>query len=211
MLRVPSLEQLEKIQLACDNVIRPALTLRLGAGGLRVPVIVAQFGILFPRVCPPTWGKSMSSNVVQLPTGPHWRVLIAHQRSVVRHALRTMIESEDTAVVEVPDGEAALAELAFARFDLLILELDLPEQDGVTVMQMHRVLLAHQRNRTEPPAIIFALAPEVRRNDTLAEYLNRLGVAAIIDDDPRSEVAQLVDTTLQSHTERFLTRKPAMA
>ena len=86
----------------------------------------------------------MPSNVVPFPTGPRWRVLIAHQLGTIRHMLRTLIETQHIVVVEVADGEAALAALACERFDLLILELDLPQRDGVVVMQMHRVMLAHQ-------------------------------------------------------------------
>ena len=46
---------------------------------------------------------------------------------MVRHALRTLIEADDINVVEVADGEAALTELERDRFDLLVLQLDLPE------------------------------------------------------------------------------------
>jgi hypothetical protein len=41
----------------------------------------------------------MIANVIRLPAGPHWRVLIAHQRSEVRHVLRTLIESENVAII----------------------------------------------------------------------------------------------------------------
>lgn len=153
----------------------------------------------------------MTSNVVQLPTGPRWRVLIAHQRSMVRHALRTVIEAEDVAVVEVADGESALSELALARFDLLVLELDLPERDGTTVMLMHRIMLAHQQSRIEPPSIILTLAPEVRGNSALTDHLRTLGVAGLIDDAPRSEVASLVEATLQARAAQLATGKPAAA
>lgn len=138
-------------------------------------------------------------------------MLIVHQRSAVRHALRTLIETEDVAVVEAGDGEVALAVLASTRFDLLVLELDLPMQDGVTVMQMHRVLLAHERFRVEPPAVIFTLAPEVRGNVTLIDHLRTFGVAGFIDDAPRGEVASLVATTLQMRTAQLVAERPAAA
>ena len=89
--------------------------------------------------------------------------------------------------MEVSDGEAALAELAYARFDPRILELDLPERDGVSVVLMHRVLLAYQQSRSEPPAIIFTLTSEVRGNATLIEHLRStfgITVAGFIDDAP---------------------------
>jgi CheY-like chemotaxis protein len=153
----------------------------------------------------------MPANVVELPAGPRWRVLIAHQRSDVRHALRTLIEAENVAIAEAADGEAALAELERARFDLLVLELDLPVKDGVAVMQMHRVLLAHERIRVEPPEVIFTLAPEVRGNAALTDHLLTLGVAGFADDEPRREVASLVEATLRARAAQRLASKPAAA
>lgn len=140
-------------------------------------------------------------------------MLIAHQRGLVRHTLRTLIEAEDVAVVEVDDGEAALAELAFVPFDLLILELDLPEQDGVSVVLLHRLLLMHQHTRSEPPDIILTLAKEVRRNAAVIERLrSQLGTAEFIDDDPHSEVVGLVEMILRARMERQQeSGKPAVA
>ncbi len=138
-------------------------------------------------------------------------MLIAHRRGDVRHVLRTMIETESVAVVEVADGEAALVELEYTRFDLLVLELDLPAKDGVTVMQLHRVLLAHETIRVDPPAVIVTLAPEVRSNATLIDHLRSLGVAGFIDDAPRRETAKLVEEILQVRTAQAATGKPAAA
>ena len=152
----------------------------------------------------------MTTNVVQLPTGRRWRVLIAHQRGEVRHALRTLIEAENVAIVEVGDGDAAFAQLEYLPFDLLVLELDLPLKDGVTVMQLHRVLLAHEHAHVTPPAIVFTLAPEVRRNAALTDHLQTLGVAGFIDDSPRGEVAGLVEAILQARAAQ-LAGKPAAA
>ena len=153
----------------------------------------------------------MTGNVIQLPAGPHWRVLIAHQRSDVRHVLRTLIEAENIAIVEAADGDEALARLESTSFDLLVLELDLPRKDGVMLMQLHRVLLAHERLRAEPPAVIFTLAPEVRNNATLTDHLQTLGVAGFIDDAPRPDAASLIEATLQARTVRLAAGKPAAA
>jgi CheY-like chemotaxis protein len=153
----------------------------------------------------------MTSNVVQLRAGPRWRVLVAHQRSEVRHVLRTLIEAESVAVVDAGDGDAAFAELESRSFDLLVLELDLPLRDGLSLMQLHRVLLAHERNPVEPPAVIFMLAAEVRRNAALTDHLRSLGVAGFIDDTPRADVAPLVEAILAARAERLATGKPAAA
>ena len=153
----------------------------------------------------------MAYNVLQLPAGPRWRVLIAHRRSDVRHVLRTLIEADGIAIVEVADGDTAFEELEHARYDLLVLELDLPAKDGVTLMQLHRVLLMHERIRVEPPAIIFTLAPEVRGNATLTDHLRTLGADGFIDDAPRSDAASLVETLLQARAATFAMSKPSAA
>jgi len=153
----------------------------------------------------------MPSNVVPFPAGPRWRVLIAHQRSDVRHTLRTLVEAENIGILEVADGEAALAALECARFDLLLLELDLPLKDGVTVVQLHRLLLAHERYPGLAPDVIFTLAREVRGNAMLTDHLRTLDVAGFIDDEPRPDVASLVEAVLQSRAARHAASKPAVA
>ena len=105
----------------------------------------------------------MPSNVLQFPTRPRWGVLVVHQPGTVRHMLRTLIETEHIAVVAVADGEAALAALACERFDLLILELDLPQRApslSGEYWSRHAnasrdSLLAHQEIRGAPPASFF--------------------------------------------------------
>jgi CheY-like chemotaxis protein len=151
------------------------------------------------------------SNVIPLPAGPHSRVLIAHRRHDVRNVLRTLIEGESVAVVDVSDAEAALAELERARFDLLVLELDLPLKDGVSVMQIHRMLLAHERIPVEAPAVILTLAPEVRGVMTLTDHLRSLGVAGFIDDAPRADAAALVEEILRARVAERVSGKPAAA
>jgi CheY-like chemotaxis protein len=153
----------------------------------------------------------MPSNVIELRKGSRRRVLIAHQRDNVRRALRTLIEHEHTAVVEAADGEAALAELELARFDLLVLELDLPLKDGIAVMQLHRMLLAHEHLCIEPPPVILTLPPEVRGNATLTDHLRTLGVAAFIDDSPQPGVAALIDGIVRAHVAHRDAVKPAVA
>jgi CheY-like chemotaxis protein len=153
----------------------------------------------------------MPSNVIPLPTGPRWRVLIAHRLSAVRHVLRTLVEAENIAVVEAADGDEALAALENKRFDLLVLELDLPIKDGLTVMQLHRVLLAHEHIRLDPPDVVFTLSPEVRSNATLTDHLRTLGAAGFIDDAPRPEAASLIEGILSARAAELAPSKPAAA
>ena len=138
-------------------------------------------------------------------------MLVAHQRADVRHVLRTLIEQEGVAVCEAADGERALAEVEFGHFDLLVLQLDLPLKDGVAVMQLHRMLLAHDPLRAPPPPVVVTLPPEVRGNAALTDHLRSLGVADFIDDEPRPDVATLVDDLLRARAMALDASKPAVA
>lgn len=153
----------------------------------------------------------MSPKVVELRKGSRQRVLVAHQRADIRHALRTLIEQEGVAVCEAADGERALAELEFGRFDLLVLQLDLPLKDGVAVMQLHRMLLAHDPLRAPPPPVVVTLPPEVRGNAALTDHLRTLGVGDFIDDEPRPEVAALIEDLLRARAMALDASKPAVA
>lgn len=154
---------------------------------------------------------SMASNVIPLGVSRRSRVLIAHQRASVRHVLRTLTEADNVIVAEAADGEEALAQLECARFDLLVLELDLPLKDGVAVMQAHRVLLAYERSPARPPSVLFTLPPEVRGNLTLTDHLRTLGAVGFIDDSPRPEDACLIEATLRARAAEGDVGKPAVA
>jgi CheY-like chemotaxis protein len=157
----------------------------------------------------------MSPKVIEFRHVARQRVLVAHRRGEVRHALRTLIETADIAVVEAADGDAALAELERGRFDLLVLELDLPMRDGVALMQLHRMLLAHEHaradSRSDAPAVVLTLAREVAGNATLTDHLRTLGVAGFIDDEPKPEAARIIEEILRSRAMRIDAGKPAVA
>lgn len=78
-------------------------------------------------------------------------------------------------------------------------------------MQMHLVMLACEPIRVEPPAVIFTMPPEVREQTALLDHLSSVGVAGVIDDEPRKEVAILVTATLQARAERLASGKSEAA
>jgi len=139
--------------------------------------------------------EAVLSNITRLLPDTRRRVLVGHRQPKVRHTLRTMLEAHHCAIVEAADGEEALAELARRRFDLAILELDLPKYDAVTLVQMHRVLLINQQSRIDPPAIVLLLTAEGRANATLVDQLFSFGVT-VIDSDSGSVTERLLEAVL---------------
>ena len=65
-------------------------------------------------------------------------ILIVDDDEVMRMLLRQFLEGEGYAVTEAEDGQAALERLAERSYDLVILDVNLPEIDGWTVLQRLR-------------------------------------------------------------------------
>jgi two-component system KDP operon response regulator KdpE len=71
-------------------------------------------------------------------TVSHPRVLVVDDEPQIRRALRLVLRANGYDVVEVGTGEAALDSLTVQPFDLMILDLMLPDVDGVEVCRRLR-------------------------------------------------------------------------
>lgn len=69
-------------------------------------------------------------------TGP--RVLVVDDEPAIRRFLRTSLAAHDYTVFEAINGKAALAAVAAHRPDLVILDLGLPDMDGIEVTRLLR-------------------------------------------------------------------------
>jgi two-component system OmpR family response regulator/two-component system response regulator QseB len=88
------------------------------------------------------------------------RVLVVEDDVPLAQLLRQQLESRSYAVSVVHDGEAAKNTIHDGRFDLVILDLNLPKLDGVSLLQQMRpaqprlpVLVLTARNRVEDRAL----------------------------------------------------------
>ncbi len=69
---------------------------------------------------------------------PHLRVLVVDDEAEIRRFLRTALGSEGFEVLEADNGQRALADAAGRHPDAMILDLGLPDIDGVHVVQRLR-------------------------------------------------------------------------
>ncbi len=67
-----------------------------------------------------------------------YRLLLVEDDTIVAAVIRGLLEREGHTVVHVLNGLAALAELAHARFDAVLLDLDLPGVDGFQIARLIR-------------------------------------------------------------------------
>jgi DNA-binding response OmpR family regulator len=72
--------------------------------------------------------------------GPMPRVLVVEDDDAIAHALLRALERDGYEVVRAPGGGVALDLVNAERFDLVVLDLGLPDLDGVTVCRELRLL-----------------------------------------------------------------------
>jgi two-component system, OmpR family, KDP operon response regulator KdpE len=77
-------------------------------------------------------------------------VVIVDDEVQLRRLLRICLEANGYSVFEAPTGQMALAEIAARRPDVVVLDLGLPDMDGVTV-------LTRLREWTDVPVIVLSV------------------------------------------------------
>ena len=80
-------------------------------------------------------------------------VLIIDDEKQIRRLLRLALEGADHQVFEVETGQAGLEEIAYRRPDIVLLDLGLPDMDGVK-------LLRHLREWSDVPVLILSVRDE---------------------------------------------------
>jgi two-component system KDP operon response regulator KdpE len=135
------------------------------------------------------------------------RVLVVDDEPQIRRALRLVLRANGYEVTEVAGGEAALDVLATADFDLMILDLMLPDMDGVEVCQRVRewsrlpvvVLSAHGDEEVKVRALDEGADDFVTKPFSAPELLARMRSAlrrAVVDPGPAQPVIRVADVEI---------------
>lgn len=95
---------------------------------------------------------------------PSMRALIADDHAANRMVLQSILQKAGHRVVAVEDGEAALNALEVADYDVVIVDLHMPEVTGLDLLRQLRVMEAGSGTRT--PVLIFSadVTPESIRS-----------------------------------------------
>ena len=72
-----------------------------------------------------------------------YRILVVDDEASVLEVIRLALQSNGWLVKTAQSGNAALSVLNHERFDLVILDLNLPDGDGFDVLRMLRTRLRH--------------------------------------------------------------------
>ena len=68
----------------------------------------------------------------------HTTILIVDDEPAIRRFLRTSLTAQDFAIIEAENGAAALAAIARDKPDLVVLDLGLPDMDGIEIVRRVR-------------------------------------------------------------------------
>lgn len=79
--------------------------------------------------------------------------LIIDDEKQIRRLLRLALEAADHQVFEADSGQAGLSEIAYRRPDVVLLDLGLPDMDGINVLR-------HLREWTRVPVLILSVRDE---------------------------------------------------
>ncbi|MEO8780007.1 MAG: ATP-binding protein [Rhodanobacter sp.] len=104
--------------------------------------------------------------------GRHYRLLLVEDDPIVAAVIRGLLEREGHRLVHVVNGLAALAELAHASFDAVLMDLDLPGVDG---FQVARLIRQHESADEHLP-IIAVTARSGGRDEALAREAGMNGL-----------------------------------
>ncbi len=133
------------------------------------------------------------------------KVLIVEDDAHIRRLLRATLDRAGHAAVEAPDARTALAMLGAERPDVVLLDLGLPDRDGLELIQLVKrrsdatlIVVSAREDTAEKVAAYFApLGPaKVER----FEAANVLGLNFVLSDVLAGGASQSLRTDTQGKT-----------
>jgi signal transduction histidine kinase/ActR/RegA family two-component response regulator len=98
----------------------------------------SRFTVRLPVVACACGGRTGAPSSPAQPATVGWRVLLVEDDPVVGEVIANLLRARGHVVTAVGDGLAAMSEVSAGRYDVLLLDLDLPLVDGFQVARMIR-------------------------------------------------------------------------
>ncbi|MEJ2699501.1 MAG: ATP-binding protein, partial [Desulfuromonadales bacterium] len=170
-------------------------------GGTIVPQNNAQGGAVFHVTLPfplagaqnpdgTTGGPPQSALEQEEPFG--YRVLLAEDDQTNRNLMILLLEKMGVEVTAVVNGREAVEELTATPFDLVLMDVSMPELDGVTATRRVRALPSDHPNRTIPVIALTAHARLEDRNEFLDAGMSEV-LSMPFDNNSLRELLQRFD------------------
>ena len=137
----------------------------------------------FENLCRWIGNRLTGSNASEL----KWRILLAEDDAANRHVLTRLLERSGLTVTAVENGRQAVEAVADTDFDMVLLDINMPEMDGLEATRTIRAMPPEQAN-----VPIVAVTSEVTES-TLAD-MRRAGFNGCLEKPVRRDA--LFDTIL---------------
>lgn len=122
---------------------------------------------------PPTASATAARATVPMPDAGHRpRVLVVEDDALNRRIVCRLLQHEGCEVVPAADGAAALGAIARSGFDLVLMDWQMPDMDGLEVTRRLRAGEAGDRGRVVPIVALTANAFAEDRDACLAAGMN---------------------------------------
>jgi CheY-like chemotaxis protein len=156
---------------ACFS-FHPAKTIAMGEGGAR--------GTMGEGVARGT-ARSPATGDAGAPDLPRLRILIVDDLAANRELISTMLGPFDIELVEAGDGIEAVAAADDSRFDLILMDLQMPRMDGLAAT---RAIRAHSRRNRATPILAFTanVLPEHISACRQAGLNDHIGKPIVVDE-----------------------------
>src|SRR5262245_11951917 len=117
------------------------------------------------------------------------RVLVVDDDRGFRHAIGTLLQSAGHHVVQAPDGRAALDALEGGTFDVVLLDVGLPDMSGLDV-------LGAVQNLAARPRVVMTTADDTP--ETLLKAIRGQADRYVTKPFPPGDILQVVDEVLDA-------------
>ncbi len=124
------------------------------------------------------------------PASSPFRVLVAEDDACTARLFILLLEKENYQIEQCSDGQTALQMLNQLKFDAVILDLMMPQMDGMQVLKSMRLLPGHYTT----PVIIMTAA----RLKLIEEEANRYGAKRYLDKTQTKELVEAL-REIQGH------------
>jgi signal transduction histidine kinase/ligand-binding sensor domain-containing protein/CheY-like chemotaxis protein len=134
-----------------------------------------SFDILAPKTAPPRTTAEKPQPQANSPGRP-LRILVAEDNKVNQHLITALLRKHGHHLVIANNGQEAVAACARERFDLVLMDIQMPEMDGIQAVKLIRKAEAAAGNRVPVVAVTARALPGDREemlNAGMDDYLEK--------------------------------------
>jgi len=143
--------------------------------------------------------KTRELSIPPKPTFPGARILVVDDEASIRRTLTQLFARTGYQAAEAASGQEALAQITGQRFDLVILDIRMPDMDGTEVLKAARPIA---------PDTVFILLTAHGTLDSAIAAIRHGAFDYLVKPSPVQEIVRAVEAGLAEHQRRQSREEP---